>query len=86
VFDRLPVPYFEEEFSIGTIFTRSMADRKEDKVVKMEDVSDDREYTFDKKNAMSKDEEPTPFIRIKRSILYEITIGSNFGCFFGSPI
>jgi uncharacterized ferredoxin-like protein len=81
VFDRVPVPYFEEEFSIDTIFTTSVADKKEDIAVKKEDLSEEREYMFNKKDTMYEKAEPTPFIRIKRSILYQITIGSNFGCF-----
>lgn len=71
MFDRLPVPYFEEEFSIDTIITREAADKIEDITVKREDVSDEREYVSDKKNMIYKEEEPTSFIRIKRSILYQ---------------
>ncbi|KAF3338531.1 histone-lysine N-methyltransferase ASHR3-like protein [Carex littledalei] len=67
-FDRLPVPYFEEEFSMDTIITRDAADERENIAVKSEDVSDETEYISVKKDIRYKEEEPHPFIRIKRNI------------------
>ncbi|KAJ4752946.1 histone-lysine N-methyltransferase [Rhynchospora pubera] len=68
VFDRLPIPYIEEEFSIDTISSRDMTDKSGDIAVKKEDIADETEYITDKKNIIDKGGEPPPFIRIKRNI------------------
>lgn len=54
---------------MDTIITRDAADERENIAVKSEDVSDETEYISVKKDIRYKEEEPHPFIRIKRSIL-----------------